>query len=59
MDRHALQSKARDDRETKNAPNPNTPQDSRICDDFGGFLKKHRLAPSGVLVFKARAQGFI
>ncbi|MDL0083005.1 hypothetical protein NYG90_10075 [Helicobacter sp. XJK30-2] len=29
-----------------------------FCDDFGGFLKKHRLAPSGVLVFKPRVQGF-
>ena len=43
MDRHALQSKARDDRaggskarddrKTRNAPNLNTPQDSRICDE--------------------------
>lgn len=30
VDRHALQSKARDDRETRNAQNLNTAQDSRI-----------------------------
>ncbi len=38
MDRHALQGKDRDDRETSNATNPNhTTQAAVFCDDFASF----------------------